>query len=143
MHCIIIGSILFLCLAKDEFGYYDLVLTGGQLIIAITTLKISDGLYRWLTMDQPDKQKQIRAVSCSFLIISGGILLILLISAFVPHAAFPFKNLVCGYVISGMAPAHFYPLLRGLGMIYPIVNANDHFAFYLLQILCFILSEIV
>lgn len=124
-------------LAKDEFGYYDLVLTGSQLIIAIVTLKISDGLYRWLTMERPDKQKQIRAISCSFLIISGGILLILLINAFVPHAAFPFKNLVCGYVISGMALAHFYQLLRGLGMIksYSFLSVITGGSFLLLNII--------
>ncbi|MHA4808863.1 lipopolysaccharide biosynthesis protein [Flavitalea flava] len=105
-------------LAKNDLGYYDLILTGSQLITAIITLKISDGLYRWLLESKGDRRKQIVAITNSFVIIPASALLIGLFAFALPSSkSFPYKNLICIFIISAILLAYLQQLLRGLELI--------------------------
>ncbi|MVT40211.1 oligosaccharide flippase family protein [Chitinophaga oryziterrae] len=105
-------------LAKNDLGYYDLVLTSSQLIMAIITLKISDGLYRWLMESKGDRNKQISAVSNSVAVIIAAALLIGVINYAIPISnSLIYRNLICVFIITSMLLGYLQQFLRGLGLI--------------------------
>ena len=125
-------------LATQELGYYDLILNGSQLIVAIATLKISDSVYRWLMDSHNDITLQSVAISNSFAIIAGSILLILGINFLMPaHAVLPHKNLICLLVITVVLQAHLLQLLRGLKLLatFAFVNILNGIALLLFSVL--------
>lgn len=99
-----------------ELGYYDLIVTSGSIVIAISTLKISDALYRWLIDSEQNINKKISAVSNSFfIIIVSFVLLIFGFWLFGKNIQYP--QLVCTYILSTILLTHFQQLLRGSGYL--------------------------
>jgi O-antigen/teichoic acid export membrane protein len=105
-------------LAKNDMGYYDLILSGSQLIMAIITLKISDGLYRWLMESKGDRHQQISAVSNSFAVMMASVLLIIVANYAIPAThSLMYRNLICIFIITSILLGYLQQLLRGLGLI--------------------------
>lgn len=105
-------------LIEHELGYYDLILTSSQLIVAVGTLKISDSLYRWLMDNNIDDDLRTSAISNSFAVIMASILLMLVINYAIPAGSGPMhKNLICLLIITVLLLGHLFQLLRGLKLI--------------------------
>src|SRR5690606_20529222 len=58
-------------LDREEFGYYDLVITAINLLVPFITLQISDGVFRWLITAKTDRDRQIALSSSVFIALLG------------------------------------------------------------------------
>ncbi|MDB4297781.1 oligosaccharide flippase family protein, partial [Flavobacteriaceae bacterium] len=66
-------------LTKEEFGYYDIVVTTITLLVPIITLQLSDAIFRWLIEIKNKKNEIASVVSNSFIVVVFNILLFIII----------------------------------------------------------------
>lgn len=69
-------------LNKEEFGYFDLVITAINLIVPFVTLQISDSIFRWLLTSKGDEVVVKKAITNGLFLITINIFIIAFISTF-------------------------------------------------------------
>lgn len=102
-------------LNKEEFGYYDLVITGINLIVPFVTLQVSDSVFRWLITSTSSSQRSKAIANAFFVILLGfGVILLTSCSVFLIR---PIKGQLLITIISLLSV--WYPFIqqvaRGLG----------------------------
>ena len=103
--------------STSELGYYDLIITSGSLVIAVSTLKIADALYRWLIDCEADKNKKVSAISNSFFIIIISCVVVGATFALLESNFIKYPNLVYAYISSTILLSYLQQMLRGLGYL--------------------------
>ena len=98
-------------LTKDQIGLYDLVLTSILLVEPLITLKIIDGVYRYLIAGDEDKDSIIWT-SFAFTIVSS-IFVTSIFIIFIPSDAIPYKMEICLLLLSKVFYTFFSESVRG------------------------------
>jgi O-antigen/teichoic acid export membrane protein len=105
-------------LSKEDFGYYDIVVTTITLLVPLLNLQISDAIFRWLIDHKLDESKEQQQVIITNGLIVGLIALSIIIIAYLALLfihRIPFQTPVFIF----LAASIFYPILqqtiRGLG----------------------------
>lgn len=103
-------------LNREEFGYFDLVITSINLIVPFISLQISDSMFRWLFSVKEGVYEKKRIISNGFVFLILNIALILVISSVI-HFLYPFRHQLIITLLC--ISAVFYPFVqqiaRGLG----------------------------
>lgn len=63
-------------LTKEEFGYYDLIITSIALLVPLITLQLSDAIFRWLIIPNKDENHIFDTITNGFIIVLFNILII-------------------------------------------------------------------
>ena len=105
-------------LLPDELGYYDIIVTASTLITTLATLKISDGVYRWLIDSGDNDELRQSALTNSMLVLLAGIGLIIIGFIVIPGNFIAGHRIhLCLYVVSTLLYTHLQQVLRGLGFV--------------------------
>lgn len=96
-------------LNKEEFGYFDVVLSAINLAVPFFTLQLSDGVFRWLIVSKGDVSVENRAISNAFFFLFASIVLVSIVSV--------------GWYFIQPLKGHFLILLMTIGaMVYPFIQ---------------------
>jgi O-antigen/teichoic acid export membrane protein len=103
-------------LNKEEFGYFDLVVTSVSLIVPFFTLQISDSVFRWLLTSKGDLNVASKTISNGFFLIlcNGIIISSLSLLLYIVH---PIKDqfIITLLCLNAMFYPFFQQIARGLG----------------------------
>jgi len=128
-------------LSKEELGEYDLIVSTISLLVPLTTIQISDAVYRWLISMNVAKNKK-KIISIGFLVINISFILMTFILYTLSHYIklsyfffFVFLLLLSCYYI------FMQQTLRGLGLNKSYAKSGVFYSFSLVItnaiVLCF------
>ncbi len=102
-------------LNKEEFGYYDLIITAVNLLVPFVTLQISDSTFRWLIGSEEDG-KRINAITNAFIVTSLSIVVCVVLSL-VTFFIHPLEGhfLITLLIVSAIVYPFIQQIARGLG----------------------------
>lgn len=102
-------------LNRDEFGYYDLIITGVSLVVPILTLQIADSVFRWLmtVKDDEDRRGIITNGTLLILVSLGLSFLFFLIYYFINPL--PHHWVIFFLVLLSIVYPFFQQITRGMG----------------------------
>ncbi|MHC9089711.1 lipopolysaccharide biosynthesis protein [Tenacibaculum sp. IMCC1] len=66
-------------LTKEEYGYYDIVLTTISLLVPLVTLQLSDSIFRWLVTSEKKNKEQSFVLSNALMVILFNIMIVSLV----------------------------------------------------------------
>lgn len=103
-------------LNKEEFGYFDVILTGVNLAVPFFSLQISDAIFRWLISEKDDK-KQVNKVLTNALVFLLASLVVVLLIGLVLWMVSPLRShgLILCMTLGAMIYPFFQQVARGLG----------------------------
>jgi len=103
-------------LNREEFGYFDVVLTGVNLAVPFFSLQISDAIFRWLITAEGDELQIKRIVTNSLVFLLASLAVIILISL-VLWMVSPLRShgLILCMTLGAMVYPFFQQVARGLG----------------------------
>lgn len=95
-------------LSKEDFGYYDILITGINLLIPFITFQVSDSIFRWLLTSKKNEE-QLKIITNGLILLLFNLLL----------------GIVCSILLFLIYPlkSHWLVTIVGLGaMIYPTLQ---------------------
>lgn len=105
-------------LTAEQYGYFDLVIAYGLLIVPVVMLRLEVAIFRWL-VDARGKEREIaRIVTDVFQVVLLSILLFSVIYWFIASiVSLQYPWLVYGYLIFAVLSGIMLQISRGLGKI--------------------------
>jgi O-antigen/teichoic acid export membrane protein len=96
-------------LTKEEFGYYDIVLTTIILLVPIITMQLSDGIFRWLIVAGKDKNLINTTITNGFLFVVLSIFFYLFLGLITYHFS-PLKYSFLLFIL--LISSVIYPVIQ-------------------------------
>lgn len=56
-------------LTREEFGYYDIIVTTVTLLVPLITLQLSEAIFRWLIIPDKDESSNFHTITNGFLLV--------------------------------------------------------------------------
>ncbi|UNY97882.1 oligosaccharide flippase family protein [Zhouia spongiae] len=102
-------------LNQDEFGYFDIVITGINLLVPFLTLQISDSVFRWLLTNKDERERE-NIITNSLILLLFNVVITSLLSFFL-FLVYPLRGqfLVTLVCCSAMVYPYMQQVARGVG----------------------------
>lgn len=122
--------------SPDGYGYYNLIVTAGNLITPIITLQISDAVFYYVIRNNINEKKQ--ALTCGIIVISSGIFFTIIVLFFLNDFFYKVQYMewIILYIVSNNLFSFYQKMSRALGKNIEYVKVN------LIKTVCYILLQI-
>ena len=129
-------------LTKEEFGFFDIIITAVNLIVPFVSLQISDGIFRWLINSKNNNNKKREIITTGFVVFIVSCLFVVVFSIGIyfikPFSEHLLVTILCVVAIQ-------YPILqqiaRGLGKAKLFaINGVLYTTFYLICNIVFLIG---
>ncbi len=102
-------------ISSDEYGYYNLIVTIGNLLTPILTLQMSDALFRYFIKAEGEEQKRAYYTNATAVFLVGSVLVF--VSIFCINCFYPLRYpwLVALYIVSTNLYMLYQKMLRAMG----------------------------
>ncbi|MDM1066143.1 lipopolysaccharide biosynthesis protein [Myroides odoratimimus] len=103
-------------ISKDDFGYYDLVITSINLVVPFLSIQISDGAFRWLITSGKEDRLIKETISNSFLVVLFSVFSLIFIGIIALYVS-PLKGHFIIFMLGILSIVYPYlqQVARGLG----------------------------
>jgi O-antigen/teichoic acid export membrane protein len=98
-------------LTREEFGYYDIIVTTVTLLVPLITLQLSEAIFRWLIIPDKDESSNFHTITNGFLLVFFNIIFISFVG-------------IMGYLIYPLKYHLFIILLLITSSIFPVIQQS-------------------